>query len=89
MLTLKTPFEGAMAEVHREKVILGNTRLPLTDPAFTTNMKTLVADCWSALIDNRPEFPDASLMLRKEIGVLRGESLSHGMDVSSHTEKSL
>jgi hypothetical protein len=78
-----------MAEVHREKVILGNTRLPLNDPVFTTNMKTLVTDCWSADIDSRPEFIDASFLLRKEIGIIRGESTSRGLDVSNHTEKSL
>ena len=78
-----------MAEVHHDKVIRGNTRLPLTDPVFTSNMTTLVSDCWSADINQRPEFIDVTFLLRKEIGVIRGESLRNSLDFSSHTERSL
>jgi hypothetical protein len=88
-MSLKTPFDGNVADVHRETVILGDTRLPLSDPVFSANLKSIITDSWSANINQRPEFVDVSLLLRKEIGAIRGESLRNSMDVSSHTERSL
>lgn len=85
--SLETPFTGYTMNMHNERVIKGGVR-PKIDSGWSRGLSTLMRNCWSATISDRPSFQDITETLRNDVSVLRGDS-ECVLDASNRTAKSL
>ena len=69
ILSLTTPFQGFTLVTHQKRVVLGGER-PDLDPNLPVQIRTLIDECWSSTIMDRPKFGEVCAVLK---GYLTGK----------------
>jgi len=85
---LETPFSGYNVALHREKVILGGYR-PEKRSTWSSDLCSLMDDCWSNNIRQRAEFSKIQEVIRDIISAILDDTQVDVLGVSNKTEKSL
>jgi len=87
--SLDQPFEGYDVAKHSELVVHGNDRPKLDTKNWSGELCTLLSQCWSPNIRERPNFEEVTGVLRHEFNPFLSEREKMGLDESNKTAKSM
>lgn len=87
--SLEMPFEGFTVKMFDKMVIRGGSR-PKCDPKWPPRVHSLIQNCWSANISNRPSMQTVMETLREDLYEHTGKVMKEdGNDVSAKTQHSI
>jgi serine/threonine protein kinase len=87
--SLDQPFEKYDVAKHSELVVHGGDRPKLDAKNWSVELCTLLSQCWSVNIRERPNFEDVASVLRHEFNPFLSEREKMGLDESNKTAKSM